>query len=746
MKYVFLTLFLSVGLVPNISAADQFSTHYFAISFLLIIYFIWSLFKSEYFFNPFKHQNLKYYCFFFLFSCLTVFYSINKTESIIVLSRILIWVLTTIAIINIINNDSRLINFSIAIISLICVIEAGVIFSGFLKNFDFTKEFGRSGSNRGLAANINIAAFSLINKLPFLVYLVSFLIKKRVIKLILFPFVVLSFFSISITGSRGALLATYFIVLCLLIILFLNRKRSSRKDLGLYTIIFVGGFALSSFFTEIIFDTLRVSYRTEQIIARGSKSRIRYYTQTFNYFKNNPLKGTGIGNWKIQSINEDRENIEGYVVPYHAHNDFLQISAETGIIGFLFYFTFFLSIILRLLKKVTRVRDVKIYLPIFLFLTTYLIDSSLNFPFSRPINNIVLFSAISFLPFKKLEIRNKYYIVISILISICLAISSFLVYKSHVEQTQLLYDFNNNPRLKLPLEKALKSNITYPNLSATALPLGAMIGRYQYENGNIEKAKELLMSSKKHSPYIQINNYYLAKVYESSGERDSALFYYNMANEKLPLNKLHAYDRMRFLSENYDNEVKIDKIFNRIKYQEEYLIWKFYVEFKVNSVRVSEINITEKKETILNLIDEAKILFPKDESDFERYSQILIYGSDKVIAAKEISEKGINKIEEKKFDDAIKLFKNAMNIFPQEFSNYENLAFSYLSIQKPEEALIFLEEEKIKCDFIPNKGNYEYLLGLTYYALKNKSEACKNFKIAKQKGKKEANTFNKICF
>ena len=219
-----------------------------------------------------------------------------------------------------------------------------------------------------------------------------------------------------------------------------------------------------------------------------------------------------------------------------------------------------------------------------------------------------------------------------------------------------------------------------------------------------------------------------------------------MANEKLPLNKLHAYDHMRFLSENYDNEVKIDEIFRRIKDQKEYLIWKFYVEFKVNAVRLSEKNITEKKETILNLIDEAKKIFPLDESDFERYSQILNYGSDKVLAAKEISEKGIKKIEEKKFDDAITLFKNAINIFPQEFSNYENLAFSYLSLQKPEEALIFLEEEKIKCDFIPNKGNYEYLLGLTYYALKNQSKACENFKIALQKGKKEANTFNVICF
>ena len=43
-----------------------------------------------------------------------------------------------------------------------------------------------------------------------------------------------------------------------------------------------------------------------------------------------------IGNWKIISIKYDSENIQNYIIPYNAHNDFLEAFAETGIFGFIF--------------------------------------------------------------------------------------------------------------------------------------------------------------------------------------------------------------------------------------------------------------------------------------------------------------------------------------------------------------------------------------------------------------------------
>ena len=56
----------------------------------------------------------------------------------------------------------------------------------------------------------------------------------------------------------------------------------------------------------------------------------------------NPIFGVGLGNWKLKSIDYDSRDIVGYVVPYHAHSDFIQLGAELGIIGFLLYLGIFL--------------------------------------------------------------------------------------------------------------------------------------------------------------------------------------------------------------------------------------------------------------------------------------------------------------------------------------------------------------------------------------------------------------------
>ena len=65
--------------------------------------------------------------------------------------------------------------------------------------------------------------------------------------------------------------------------------------------------------------------------------RLAFYSQALNHISENPIFGTGIGNWKIKSIDTNKENIIGYQVPYHVHNDFLEIATEIGLIGLALY-------------------------------------------------------------------------------------------------------------------------------------------------------------------------------------------------------------------------------------------------------------------------------------------------------------------------------------------------------------------------------------------------------------------------
>ena len=132
---------------------------------------------------------------------------------------------------------------------------------------------------------------------------------------------------------------------------------------------------------------MRYSYRMNQIVERGSNSRLKYYEDTFESFKENPIIGIGIGNWKLNSIEKGKRHIEGYIVPYHAHNDFLQILAETGILGFVSYISIFLFSFIGLFK-LKKLLNTPFLFSCLLFLGVYLLDSNLNFPIARPIMQI----------------------------------------------------------------------------------------------------------------------------------------------------------------------------------------------------------------------------------------------------------------------------------------------------------------------------------------------------------------------
>ena len=116
----------------------------------------------------------------------------------------------------------------------------------------------------------------------------------------------------------------------------------------------------------------------------GSSSRIDYYKDALNSFKEKPLTGIGIGNWKLNSIEKGKRHIEGYIVPYHSHNDFIQLLAETGILGLISYVMIF---ILSLYKPIRELSILKkpILFSCFCFYVDLFLDANLNFPIARPI-------------------------------------------------------------------------------------------------------------------------------------------------------------------------------------------------------------------------------------------------------------------------------------------------------------------------------------------------------------------------
>jgi O-antigen ligase len=151
----------------------------------------------------------------------------------------------------------------------------------------------------------------------------------------------------------------------------------------------------------------RVSGLTNIEQDESLSNRVRYWTHAFNSIRENPILGVGVGNWRIVSTKYDSQNIYSYVVPYATHNDFLEIFAEIGTLGFISYIAFFFFLFQKNFKNLIKWTNSNItinHLFLLLCLMYFILDSSINFPLSRPLMQMVL---ILFIVLNELINSNK---------------------------------------------------------------------------------------------------------------------------------------------------------------------------------------------------------------------------------------------------------------------------------------------------------------------------------------------------
>ncbi|MFL2597590.1 MAG: O-antigen ligase family protein [Flavobacteriaceae bacterium] len=279
------------------------------------------------------------------------------------------------------------------------IIETLLVISPILNDIsDNSLEF-RSMRYIGAAANINITAFSLIYKVPVLFYFLENS-KKRLNKLLISSLLFLVIFIVSILGTRGAYIG---VGICVLVFVFYvivsnaNFIKKIKKTAWIFLPLILA----------VLMNIQLSSESDNNVISRAStinistndgsvNQRLRYYNDAFNQFIKKPIFGVGIGNWKLESIDYDKNNINGFIVPYHAHNDFLQILAESGILGLTSYLLFLFYSTKVLFKKSVFDNHLNIFL--LGSFAIFILDSLLNFPIARPISQlflIALFTLIS---------------------------------------------------------------------------------------------------------------------------------------------------------------------------------------------------------------------------------------------------------------------------------------------------------------------------------------------------------------
>lgn len=264
----------------------------------------------------------------------------------------------------------------------------------------------RSMDFRGFTGNINISSFSILIKLPVLIYLI-YNEKKRLRFFLFNLLLVSSLLSILVLFSRGAIIGLILLIIISLLYYLVKEKRKVVIQTIFVSLSVCLSYLTYNFLNEKnTFDLIEERFSTVAPSSDQSVSqRFTFYKIALEDIKNYPLTGIGIGNWKLLSIQRANEALGGYMVPYVVHNDFLEIAAESGILSLLSYLFFIFFPFIILLKRSINLQNNNLHFLVLTCLSIYILDSLLNFPMHRVVSSINLYFILAL--FYYITIKNN---------------------------------------------------------------------------------------------------------------------------------------------------------------------------------------------------------------------------------------------------------------------------------------------------------------------------------------------------
>lgn len=387
-------------------AYDRMALQYLLISIITLIslFVIPSIFKPKEIKQAILDPLSLIFAGYLFFAILSMTASINIVESFVRLGQLGSFYLSLLIILLIAKQKLININFILYLLLITLILDVVMSLGGYYLMYKSNIPYSYSYINNllGLFGNRNLLSVAILFRLP-LLFLLALRLNKVYFYIPAFILTAACFFNLFLLSSRTALLT---IILCLgyfLILLFYRLIKSNTKLLSLNRgalLLFILPLLIAYYIsTNVIVadDYGNVNTRIASIASTEDESknrRLLFYGHTINNFKENPLFGCGLGNWRILSIKYDSENMENYVVPYNAHNDILEALTETGIFGGILFAGFFILLFYLIFKGINfnsqNLYDYSYMLFAPMPFIVYFVDLNLNFPSYRPFNQWLL--------------------------------------------------------------------------------------------------------------------------------------------------------------------------------------------------------------------------------------------------------------------------------------------------------------------------------------------------------------------
>lgn len=708
-RYILLALYIVTGTLSNFGAIDILAPQWIYLGLINLISCFFFIFNPSYLSDSYKKiftsVYIYVYIFYIIWNALSYFYAINPTETLINLPRLTNTFFAIFFCFLLINSLPNKFYYISRLFLAFLVLELFAYYNHFFEVLELS-DF-KIQRVKGFAGNKNITAASIAFKVPFLLYLLN-TSKKRYFTGLVFFVLSISILSISLIEARSAILSSILVIITFIVFLAL---KIALKIISLKTGLRQIGITLLPYFFAL-FANYIVTVKTNrnslndtvgqiQFTEQSSNGRFLYWSDAYDYFLKNPILASGLGNWKIASIAEGKEHINGYTVPYHAHNDFIHVFTETGILGGLAYLSLFLILSIYLVKmlyyKYKEKGELELqYFFLLLPFIVYGIDANLNFPVARPLmqSSFAIFSGLILTLYldqkqnlsSKIDTSIKINRLSQILIAVILLPAFYihvLSYNSLTKQGTLLYEFNN-ASFKMTRAELDEISHDFPNLTETAMPIKAMKARYYYLQGNKEEAFQMIDAGIKDNPEIFFGENLKAQYFLSEKQIDSAYIYAKKAFEGLPNNMPHydTYMRTLVLKKRYND---IDKTFNQVHEiaGDTKTIWLVYVRSLAQTRSLGD-------PFAMDIAAKAYRLYPDDEIIFLLY-RILTYGQQRTAAAESKSKEANKMYNQKDYVSSARFFAEAHDLDPLNHVYSLNAGLSYYELNEYSKAINYFD-------------------------------------------------------
>ncbi len=760
---LFTILYLLVHFIPDLGGADVMGAQWLYSSALDLVVLGYIFFNKSTYSEAI--QAIYSYKFTLVFSALVIwamgsyFYALNPTETLVTLARL---ITTYIIFINVSilfykQDIEKVFNIVAYIVGFILLYDAIYVISTFNNNVktNFDPSIGSITGNHG---NKNVMAASLLIKFPFIVWII---VRSKILVRVLCSFVLLlGTIALFLLSTRST-----FVGLAIIIILFaattfyFRDKKDIKESLGrmlFFVLPVVVAFFISNLIIANATDTAEESIINGAVTARiqsiklennASSGRLHLWEGAIDYATKHPFMGAGYGNWKLASIPYEKEFTNDLFVPYHSHNDFLEMFADLGIVGGLCFGWMFLLFPIYAFTIWRNKDAIAFHLPAtisFMAVTCYAVDAFLNFPAERTAMQTMLAisAALVWIPLghlKSTPIHSKkswvpmVYLVLAISIILPSIYIAKLTYDSLKVQKYVMGEIDADP--KMDLNEVKEGLPSIPNLSTSTLPIPALIARYEFRDKHYDEALRLLRESDNVNPSLHYNDFIRTAVFAAQQKFDSVSYYAKRAFYNWP-RATSYYKNVIFAAAKQKDTVEIQKAFNLYnKYRPSGEAWNQYLlgMYEVKNGTDEHLN---------SLLDSAIKTYPADSALFKNV--ISVFARSGNLALKntvivDYAAQGTQAFMKGNYTKAAQSYIKAIASDPNNYTHYENAGICYYTAKDFKNAVIYFDKA-IKFP-TANTGKSEFFMAMSFMALNNKPKACKSLYAAKSKNYAGVDTY-----